>query len=79
MLYISLMVTTNQKSTIDKHQKREGNPNITKDSHQVKRGEKKKTGRSNQIKRGKKTGTKKELQKTTPKQLTKWEYIPINN
>ena len=57
------MVTSNQKSTVEKHtkEKMESKHN-TKDSHQVTR-EEKKTGR----------GKKKPLQKSNSKRLTKWQ------
>ena len=38
MLYINLMVTTNQKSVIDTQKKRKESKYNTKDSHQKKKG-----------------------------------------
>ena len=56
------MVTANQKSIMDTHtKKKKESKHNTKDSHQITREENK---------RGK--GKKKDLQKTNPKQLTKW-------
>ena len=56
------MVTTNQKSVVDKHtKKRKEFKHNTKDSHQIRReGSKRRKEQKSTI-------------KTTPKQLTKWQ------